>query len=187
MHSTFKCLIILFRPLRCYPLAVSAHFNGRGTRLLCREYLGLESCHWEEHPTLFALYDLKSQETKPSMRLTASDSWFRSLNTYEYEFNLEEMTACFAGGDGEFVAGCFDGTGRVYIWSPLVVSYHQRCQVQPLVTLEYKECSIVRYNEARCILATSSFPNGSLKLWTPFRLPEPITSNSGDDGGSTSH
>ena len=178
MHSTFKCLIIIFfRPLRCYPSAVhSAHFNGRGTRLLCRE---------RKNPTLFALYDLKSEETAPFMGLTAPG--YRGLNSYDYKIILDG-DACFAGGDGEFVAGCFDRTGRFYIWSPLVVSDHQHNgQVQPLVTLEHKGCSYVRYNDARCILASSSYPNGSLKLWTPFRLPEPITSNSGDDGGSTSH
>ena len=95
------------------------------------------------------------------------------------------LDACFAGRDGEFVVGSCSINDCVYIWSPLVVSGHQHNgQVQPLITLKHKYCKTVRYNEARCILASSSFD--ILKLWTPLRLPEPITSNSGDDGGSTS-
>ena len=113
------------------------------------------------------------------MRLTAPGTFiYPSFSTYG-------LDACFAGGDGEFVVGCSRETNRIFIWSPLVVSDHQHNgQVQPLVTLKHEFCNQVRYNEARCILA--SYDCYILKLWTPLRLPEPITSNSGDDGGSTS-
>ena len=142
--------------MRSFPIPNNGlHFHGQGTRLLCIE---------DMQPGL-SLYDLKSDETTPFMRLTAPG--FRAPNS----FALVEMSACFTDKSGELVIGSCKETGRAYIWSTNPGPKHQHNdQVQPLVTLNHKGCSAVRYNESVCALGSASEEN--FKMWTLFRLPD---------------
>ena len=146
-------------PLRSYPNpSEGVHFNGHGTRLLCVE----------TDQSAFSLYDLNSAENTAFMRLTAPG--FRSPNQPNAYSNAETR-ACFAGRADEFVVGRCRATGRVYIWSTNPGPKHQHNdQVQPLVTLNHKGCSAVRYNESVCALGSVSEEN--FKMWTLFRLPD---------------
>ena len=160
-------MLFFCSPVRSYPNSnYGLHFNGQGTHLLTIE---------AKEPAL-SLYDLKSQETTPLMRLTAPG--FRAPHTY----TLAEMGACLAGRDGKFIIGSCRETDRVYIWSTSPSPHHQHNdQVQPLVTLQHENCLQVRYNEFFCTLVSSCGPN--LKVWAPFRLPESIFS--GDVGDNS--
>ena len=52
-----------------------------------------------------------------------------------------------------------------------------------LLTLKHKGCRAVRYNESTCTLASYG---DILKLWTPFRLPELISSYIEENGNTAS-
>ena len=126
-----------------------------------------------------SLYDLKSEETTPFMRLTAPG--FRAPNSFAFA----EMSACFTDKSGELVIGSCKETGRVHIWSTNPGPYHlHNGQVQPLLSLKHEGCKKVRYNESTCTLLTQG---KNMKVWTPVRLPESISSNSGvsDDTSSS--
>ena len=146
-----------FSPFRCYPNPnIVVQFSGQGTQLLCREF----------EQSALALYDLKSQEMSPFMRLTApgfvTPSSFLSSN----------MTSCFAGRDREFFVESCRRTKKVHIWSTRPGPHHQHNgQVQPLLSLPHEESPSVCYNEHFCILV-SSCGGMPLKLWTPLRLPD---------------
>ena len=145
------------------------HFHGQGTRLLCIE----------DMQSGLSLYDLKSDETTPFMRLTAPG--FRAPNSFAFA----EMSACFTDKSGELVIGSCKETGRVHIWSTNPGPYHlHNGQVQPLLSLKHEGCKKVRYNESTCTLLTQG---KNMKVWTPVRLPESISSNSGvsDDTSSS--
>lgn len=155
--------IYFFSPVRSYRiLSQGLHFNGQGTRLLCLE----------DGRSFLSLYDLNSEGKNPAMWLTAPGYSTSSLIDYS------DMGFCFAGRDGEFVAGCCEETDRVYIWSTDPSRNHQHNgKVKPLFTLKHYGCNKVRYNEFSCTLV--SFGN-ILKVWTPFRLPESISRSNGD-------
>lgn len=174
--------VLLQQYIRCYPYSTrrflrifptlhgsgGVHFNGPGTRLLSIE----------AEQSYFSLYNLDLEENTPSMRLTAPGFITPSL------FRFSEMRACFAGRDGEFVAGTCRQSDNIHIWSTRPgPDHHHNDEVQPLLTLRHKYCRQVCYNESTCTLVSAG---NSLKVWTPFRLPELISSYIEENGNTAS-
>ena len=163
----------------------NVRYNGKGTRLLCRENRQI------------VINDIPIGYSKTQTRDTAGDDGASSVG-----FNKVRLTTlaaqqaaddvlffdgpprtsanCFAGKDDELVAASATD-GKIYMWS-VPDGRGERTIDQPLLVLDgsrYTRC--VRYSPQNCALASCGPYSTVIKLWTPLNLTRQQQSTD-DDG-----
>jgi len=137
--------------------AMSARFDGKGTRLLCSEI---------QQPLVYYNVPTLKQPTAHG-RTILSAQGYNMQEVSQRNLNLLTIKSpcCFAGDEDELITGASNDNG-IYIWSASNGEDHRIEIDRPLHVLGGHRETVrsVRYNVHRSILASCD-DEGIVKLW----------------------